>query len=51
MARMTHAAQINLCFCDATCEFMDFSVGGRTCNLACQFLDLLRNMDRKERGD
>ena len=42
MARMTHAAQINLCFCDSTCEFMDFSVGGRTCNLAREFLDLLR---------
>ena len=42
MARMTQAAQINLCFCDSTCEFMDFSVGGRTCNLARQFLELLR---------
>jgi hypothetical protein len=41
-ARVTHAAQINLCFCDSKCEFMDFSVSGRTCNLAREFLDLLR---------
>jgi hypothetical protein len=34
MARMAHAAQVNLCFRDSSCEFMDFSVGARTCNLA-----------------
>ena len=51
MARMTHAAQINLCFCDSTCEFMDFSVGARTCNLARQFLDLLRRCGIGKNGE
>ena len=51
MARMTHAAQINLCFCDATCEFIDFSVGARTCNLARQFLELLRRCGIGKNGE
>ena len=42
MPRIAHAAQINLCFCNSTCEFMDFGVDVCTGDLARQFLDLLR---------
>ncbi len=34
MARITHAAQIDLRFGNSACEFLDFGVGGRPSNFA-----------------
>jgi hypothetical protein len=41
MARVSHAAQIDLCFGDPAREFLDFSAGARPCNFPCKLLGLL----------
>src|SRR5262249_48901220 len=48
---MSDATQINLRFCDTTCEFIEFAARVCACNLARQFRDILRQDGVGENGE
>src|SRR5262245_50862071 len=50
MARVTHAAQINLRFRHSTCEVLDFGVGPKTGNFARERFHLFRQAWNKTNG-